>query len=84
MKNHFFAVRQLELSIAAALIFNLAIVGVQILLCGKINGNSRTQTVNFRLGQAVAAQTLSNTILYAAVESYTYTGVFGVHVWFVK
>ena len=68
------------------LVFNVSsdISGVQVLICGKFNGGNQTQIKYFKYGMGVKTNTFSSLVKYAFASAITYTGSFGVHVWFIK
>lgn len=60
------------------------IAGFQILLCGKVNANTQTQVKYLKWGPDLRTNTFSKPLHYFKTKAVTYTGVFGIHVWFIK
>jgi hypothetical protein len=58
--------------------------GFQLLLCGKINANTQTQVKYYKWGPDLRTNTFSYPLQYYQTYAVTYTGVFGIHIWFVK
>jgi hypothetical protein len=83
LRKHKFALKQYFKTLYATRPINPAILGVHILLCGKFNGKRRTKSTKFRLGKPKAVQTLSNAVSYAYTSVPTYTGIFGMHIWYI-
>jgi hypothetical protein len=58
--------------------------GFQCLLCGKINAKTQTKVKYLQWGPDLQTNTFSNTLQYTKMYAVTYTGVFGIHIWFIK
>jgi hypothetical protein len=58
-----------------------SIVGLQILLCGKLGGNRRTVCKSYQIGKKIHQQTLLTPVSYFYDIAETYTGSFGIHIW---
>lgn len=83
IKLHKIATKQIKRSLYAAMPINASLSGIRVLICGKINAKPRTKTMTIRYGLPIKVQSVSNNLNYAYVESQSYTGVFGIHVWFL-
>jgi hypothetical protein len=83
IKLHKIATKQFHKALYAAMPINAALSGIRILICGKIGAKTRTKTMTIKYGLPIKVQSLANNINYAYVESQSYTGVFGIHVWFL-
>lgn len=83
IKKHKIATKQFQKALYAAMPINAAISGIRILICGKIGAKTRTKTMIIRYGLPIKVQSLANNINYSYIESHSYTGVFGIHVWFL-
>jgi hypothetical protein len=55
--------------------------GYQIDIYGKIGAKTRTKFFRMSSGQVPITQTLATRVQYTYSDCYSYTGVFGVHVW---
>lgn len=58
--------------------------GFQLLICGKFNANTQTQVKYFKWGPNLRTNTFSYPLQYYKTSIVTYTGVFGIHLWFIK
>jgi hypothetical protein len=83
IRKHKYAISQYFKALYAALPINPTILGVSVLICGKINGKRRTKSRKLFLGKPKAVQTIGNHVSYAYTNVPSYTGAFGLHVWYV-
>jgi hypothetical protein len=83
IRKHKYAITQYFKALYAALPINPAILGISILICGKINGKRRTKSRKLSLGKPKAVQTIGNNVSYAYTNVPSYTGAFGLHVWYI-
>lgn len=82
--KHKYAINQFKKALYAPMPINSNILGIHILICGKINAKRRTKTQKFFFGVTKKVQTIANSISYNMISVPSYTGIFGLHVWFVK
>ncbi len=83
IKLHKIATKQFKKALYAALPINASLAGIRVLICGKLNAKRRTKTMTIRYGLPIRVQSVSSNLNYAYIESQSYTGVFGIHVWFL-
>ncbi len=57
------------------------LVGLKLKISGKINGASRTRDINFLEGK-VALSSKTADVYYAFTNAVTFTGTFGIKLWF--
>lgn len=60
------------------------IIGIQVLICGKLGANTQTQFKYLTLGRSIYTQTLAARLRYGYAEAETFTGTFGIHIWFLQ
>lgn len=82
--KHKYAIKQINEFCQKLNIFNINNFGIKILIQGKINAKTRTKKVLIKYCKESAVFSLVNILDYCYFTAFTYTGVFGVHIWLVK
>lgn len=82
-RNFFSYIKYIFATFITPLLSTLNIIGVQLLLKGKISvaGNARTRKIMLKFGNA-SFTTLAQKVSYSHSTVSTFTGVLGVHIWF--
>ena len=80
-RKHMRTIKQLKQTINYLRMLSPETCGLQIDIYGKIGAKTRTKFFRITSGKLPKVQTLGNKIHYTYQECYSYTGVFGIHVW---
>jgi ribosomal protein S3 len=65
-------------------IININNYGIKVLIYGKINAKTRSKKAVIFYSKKPTTHTICNSLEYNYITAYTYTGTFGIHIWFVK
>jgi ribosomal protein S3 len=58
------------------------LLGVKLYIAGKFNGNLRARNTQLIFRRNIPLQRLVKKITYAQKNVTTFTGIFGIHLWF--
>ncbi len=80
-RKHMRTLNQLKQTLHYLRLLSPETSGYQIDIYGKIGAKTRTKFFRMTSGKLPKLQTLANRIHYTYQECYSFTGVFGIHVW---
>ncbi len=80
-RKHFQTLKQLKQTLHYLRLLSPETSGYQIDIYGKIGAKTRTKFFRMTSGKLPKLQTLATRIHYTYQECFTFTGVFGIHVW---
>jgi hypothetical protein len=83
-QKHYQVLQKIFLWLRHLKVLSYNIIGIQVLICGKLGANTQTQFKYLTLGRSIYTQTLAARLRYGYAEAETFTGTFGVHVWFLQ
>lgn len=82
VKKHFGFFNLFKNTLNNMILVKPLLLGVKVEIAGKVNGKLRARKQVFQFGLQIPSQRFSAKIDYSFLEAHTYTGIFGIKVWF--
>ena len=82
-KKHYVELRKLFKWLKHLSILSHDLIGLRLLVCGKLGARTQTRFKYLSFGRPIYTQMLAARLRYGYAEAETFTGTFGIHIWFL-